>query len=200
MPPGLRVCFSCGVMVGITSTASTAPGAATRCAASLSSSNGLPQNAPMCAASGACAPVSRTRPRVRDGTRLGRDPKGNPNYRVYRHSCGHSQRVARVNMSWGQVQCAGCGGLGTPGFLHLPAPDRDAEDGASCSEAWVQPHPGQALSPSAGPAALGAGRAGPGATHWALAMRPAPRNPQRMRPCGGTIRTPSSRLRSMQAF
>jgi len=43
-------------------------------------------------------------------TRLGRDPKGNPNYRVYRHSCGHSQRVARVNMAWGQVKCAGCGG------------------------------------------------------------------------------------------
>lgn len=43
-------------------------------------------------------------------TRLARDPKGNPNYRVYRHSCGHSQRVARVNMSWGQVKCAGCGG------------------------------------------------------------------------------------------
>ncbi|WP_164744813.1 hypothetical protein [Nioella ostreopsis] len=42
--------------------------------------------------------------------RIGRDPNGNPNYRIYRHSCGHVQRVARVNMSWGQVKCAGCGG------------------------------------------------------------------------------------------
>ena len=41
--------------------------------------------------------------------RLGRDPKGNANYRLYRHTCGHIQRVARVNMSWGQVQCAACG-------------------------------------------------------------------------------------------
>lgn len=42
-------------------------------------------------------------------TRLSRDPKGNPGYRVYQHSCGHVQRVARVNMSWGQVKCARCG-------------------------------------------------------------------------------------------
>lgn len=42
--------------------------------------------------------------------RLGRDPKGNASYRLYRHACGHTQRVARANMSWGQVKCASCGG------------------------------------------------------------------------------------------
>lgn len=42
-------------------------------------------------------------------TRLRRDPQGNPNYRVYQHRCGHVQRVARVNLAWGQVKCAACG-------------------------------------------------------------------------------------------
>ncbi|WP_460272152.1 hypothetical protein [Celeribacter sp. ULVN23_4] len=42
-------------------------------------------------------------------TRIGRDPDGNENYRLYRHSCGHEQRIARVNMAWQQCDCAGCG-------------------------------------------------------------------------------------------
>ena len=40
---------------------------------------------------------------------LSEDPAGDDNYRLYQHSCGHQQRVARVNMRWGQVDCAGCG-------------------------------------------------------------------------------------------
>lgn len=42
-------------------------------------------------------------------TLLDRDPQGNDNYRLYEHSCGHRQRVARVNIQWGQVDCAKCG-------------------------------------------------------------------------------------------
>lgn len=41
--------------------------------------------------------------------RLRRDPVGNPNYRLYRHTCGQVQRVARVNMAWRQCKCAACG-------------------------------------------------------------------------------------------
>lgn len=41
--------------------------------------------------------------------RKSRDPKGNPGYRIYRHLCGHEQRIARVNMAWGQCKCAACG-------------------------------------------------------------------------------------------
>jgi hypothetical protein len=57
----------------------------------------------------------------RDWERLGRDPQGNANYRMYRHSCGHSQRVARVNLAWGQVKCAACGGAwnSSPSFIYL---------------------------------------------------------------------------------
>lgn len=53
--------------------------------------------------------------------RLGHDPQGNANYRMYRHSCGHSQRVARVNLAWGQVKCAACGGAwnSSPSFIYL---------------------------------------------------------------------------------
>ena len=53
--------------------------------------------------------------------RLGRDPQGNVNYRMYRHKCGHSQRVARVNMAWDQVKCAACGGAwnSCPSFIYL---------------------------------------------------------------------------------
>ena len=44
------------------------------------------------------------------GWRLqGSDPEGNPNYRIYRHGCGHRQRVARTNMRSGRFQCAACG-------------------------------------------------------------------------------------------
>ena len=40
---------------------------------------------------------------------LGPDPEGDLNYRLYRHSCGHVQRVARVNLQTGRFDCAGCG-------------------------------------------------------------------------------------------
>jgi len=53
--------------------------------------------------------------------RLGRDPKGNANYRLYRHSCGHIQRAARANVAWGQIKCAACGGAwnSAPSFIYL---------------------------------------------------------------------------------
>ncbi|WP_158964508.1 GIY-YIG nuclease family protein [Chachezhania sediminis] len=41
--------------------------------------------------------------------RLGSDPQGNPNYRIYQHGCGHRQRVARTNMQSGRFQCSCCG-------------------------------------------------------------------------------------------
>lgn len=41
--------------------------------------------------------------------RVGRDPKGNASYRLYRHTCGHEQRIAVGNMKWGQCDCSGCG-------------------------------------------------------------------------------------------
>lgn len=41
--------------------------------------------------------------------RIGPCPSGRPNYRLYRHACGHVQRVAQANMLWGQCDCAGCG-------------------------------------------------------------------------------------------
>jgi hypothetical protein len=62
--------------------------------------------------------------------RLRRDPGGNPNYRIYRHSCGQVQRVARVNMAWGQCKCQACGGAwnARPSFIYLiriEVPDSD---------------------------------------------------------------------------
>lgn len=54
-------------------------------------------------------------------TRLDRDLQGNANYRLYRHHCGHKQRVAVANMRWGQCDCAGCGQSWTakPSFIYL---------------------------------------------------------------------------------
>lgn len=54
-------------------------------------------------------------------TRVRRDPEGNPNYRLYRHHCGHSQRIAVANMRWGQSDCAGCGQSWTakPSYIYL---------------------------------------------------------------------------------
>lgn len=46
--------------------------------------------------------------RERGWERLGRDPDGNPNYRLYRHCCGHRQRVTRRNMQTGRFTCGGC--------------------------------------------------------------------------------------------
>lgn len=43
-------------------------------------------------------------------TLIGADPDGDPNYRLYRHlKCGHTQRVARVNMQTGRFGCGKCG-------------------------------------------------------------------------------------------
>lgn len=54
-------------------------------------------------------------------TRLGRDPQGQASYRLYRHSCGHEQRIAVANMKWGQCDCAGCGQSWTakPSYIYL---------------------------------------------------------------------------------
>ncbi|QEU07412.1 hypothetical protein [Paracoccus yeei] len=54
-------------------------------------------------------------------TRLDRDLQCNANYRLYRHHCGHKQRVAVANMRWGQCDCAGCGQSWTakPSFIYL---------------------------------------------------------------------------------
>ena len=57
-------------------------------------------------------------------TRIGPDPRGNPNYHHYRHNaCGHEQRIARANLQWSQCDCAGCGETWTakPSFLYLLA-------------------------------------------------------------------------------
>lgn len=52
---------------------------------------------------------------------LARDPNGDTNYRLYRHHCGHEQRIARTNLQWGQCDCAGCGQSWTskPSYLYL---------------------------------------------------------------------------------
>lgn len=41
--------------------------------------------------------------------RVGGDPEGDPNYRLYEHDCGHIQRIARVNMQTGRLLCENCG-------------------------------------------------------------------------------------------
>ncbi|MBU0645029.1 MAG: hypothetical protein KJ731_20485 [Alphaproteobacteria bacterium] len=53
--------------------------------------------------------------------RLRRDRNGNPNYRIYQHSCGQIQRAARVNLAWGQCKCQSCGGAWNahPSFIYL---------------------------------------------------------------------------------
>ena len=40
---------------------------------------------------------------------LGPDMSGDPNYRQYRHDCGHIQRIARANVLTGRFDCGGCG-------------------------------------------------------------------------------------------
>lgn len=52
---------------------------------------------------------------------LGRDPDGNPSYRLYRHHCGQIQRIARANLQWGQCDCARCGRswAAKPSFIYL---------------------------------------------------------------------------------
>ncbi|PYE80865.1 GIY-YIG nuclease family protein [Pseudoroseicyclus aestuarii] len=52
---------------------------------------------------------------------LGPDPDGHDGYRLYRHGCGHEQRVARVNMRTGRFACAGCdaGWAAEPNRIYL---------------------------------------------------------------------------------
>lgn len=52
---------------------------------------------------------------------VGPDPQAARSYRLYRHACGHSQRIAVVNMRWNQCDCAVCGGgwVARPSFLYL---------------------------------------------------------------------------------
>ncbi|MCQ0971785.1 GIY-YIG nuclease family protein [Paracoccus sp. TK19116] len=45
---------------------------------------------------------------ARDWALIGSDPDGNLNYRLYRHDCGHVQRVAIANMRTGRFACGGC--------------------------------------------------------------------------------------------
>jgi len=45
----------------------------------------------------------------RGWTLLGADPQGNQNYRLYRHTCGTEQRIARANMQSGRFGCHICG-------------------------------------------------------------------------------------------
>lgn len=47
--------------------------------------------------------------RARGWELVGPDPKHVLGYRVYRHDCGHCQRIARANMQTGRFGCAGCG-------------------------------------------------------------------------------------------
>lgn len=51
----------------------------------------------------------RDEARTHGWERVGPDPDGNQNYRLYRHPCGHAQRIARINMRYGQCDCARCG-------------------------------------------------------------------------------------------
>lgn len=45
---------------------------------------------------------------ARNWTLIAADPESSPNFRLYRHSCGHVQRVAIVNMMTGRFSCGGC--------------------------------------------------------------------------------------------
>lgn len=40
---------------------------------------------------------------------IGPDPEARVGYRCYKHSCGHRQSIARVNMQTGRFACAACG-------------------------------------------------------------------------------------------
>lgn len=45
---------------------------------------------------------------ARDWALIGADPDGRQGYRLYRHDCGHVQRVAIANMATGRFTCGGC--------------------------------------------------------------------------------------------
>lgn len=48
------------------------------------------------------------------------DPAGHKDYLLYRHSCGHEQRVAIINMRTGRFTCGGCSDAWTraPSYLY----------------------------------------------------------------------------------
>lgn len=52
---------------------------------------------------------------------LGADPKDVRDYRLYRHECGHTQRIAVVNMQTGRFTCHACSDAWTndPSFIYL---------------------------------------------------------------------------------
>lgn len=51
---------------------------------------------------------------------VGPDPKGDTNYRLYQHvSCGHEQRIARVNLQTQRFDCAACGTTWTAAPSHV---------------------------------------------------------------------------------
>ena len=58
---------------------------------------------------------------ARGWTLLGPDPDGNANYRLYGHSCGNAQRIARANMQTGRFGCSACdeGWFSEPSRLYL---------------------------------------------------------------------------------
>ena len=52
-------------------------------------------------------------------TLLGPDPNGVRSHRLYRHVCGHVQRVAMANMQTGRFTCHGCAGAWTTDPSHI---------------------------------------------------------------------------------
>lgn len=52
-------------------------------------------------------------------TLLGPDPKCGRGYRLYRHACGHIQRVAMANMQTGRFTCHGCADAWTMDPSHI---------------------------------------------------------------------------------
>lgn len=52
---------------------------------------------------------------------IGSDPEGDASYRLYEHSCGHRQRIARGNLQTGRFSCASCGECwsAAPSWLYL---------------------------------------------------------------------------------
>lgn len=50
----------------------------------------------------------QTEARHRGWQLMDTDPRGKLNYRLFRHDCGHVQRVALANMTTGRFTCGGC--------------------------------------------------------------------------------------------
>ncbi|MTE02093.1 GIY-YIG nuclease family protein [Paracoccus sp. YIM 132242] len=57
--------------------------------------------------------------RARGWSLIGDDPEGSQHYRLYRHDCGHRQRVALGNMVTGRFTCGGCSEGWTRDKSHL---------------------------------------------------------------------------------